>query len=129
MSSFGTAPVTDAGLRSVLLSFNLAQAAATYNIATASGNVLVKSVTPFMSVAGVGLVTAALATDNTTVDVIMAATAVASLTAGKNLTPFATSFYLPTGKHLTGTIVGTGSAGTMLLLVEYYALSAGATLS
>lgn len=116
--------------RAAVLSFNLAQAAATYNVGTVSGgNILIKSVTPFVSVAAAGLVSAALGTDNTTADVIIAATVLASLTGGKNLTPMTVPLYLASGKHITGTIVGTGSGGTMLVLVEYYPLTDGAVIA
>jgi len=111
---------------------NLAQAAATYDICTASGgDVLVMIAAPFVSVAAVGLVSDSIQSNNTTPDIIMAAGVglLGSLTAGKNMAPFATAFVLPSGKKLQHTIVGTGSGGTILLAVQYMRLAAGADIA
>jgi len=57
--------------------------------------------------------TLAMQTDDTTPINLLTAVAVASLTAGKNLTVFNTLTRIPTGKHITAAIAvanGTGGA-------------------
>lgn len=109
---------------------NLAQGVGTYDVLTVSGgDVLIDKVIAYVSTAAVGLVTDAIATNNTTPDVILAALAAASITAGKNLTPVISPIYLPSTKKIQHTIVGTGSAGVINIVVFYYKLSATSLLS
>lgn len=112
------------------LSFSLIHTAGTYTVGTVSnGDILIKSVTAYVSTAAVGVTSAALQTDNTTADTLLATTLLATLTGGKNLTPFTTSIVLPSGGLIQGVIVGTGTAGVLKVVVEYYPLTAGATIS
>lgn len=110
-------------------SFNMSQAAGTYTIGTVSGgDIMVQDVTCYVSVAAVGLVSVAVQTNDTTVSQMLATTLLASLTGGKSLTPFATLTYLPSGKLIQGTIVGTGSGGTLLIVVRYIKLASASVL-
>lgn len=114
-----------------LLTANLNQTGATYTAGTVSGgDILIKSITPFVSIAATGLTSVVIQTNNTTSDAILASTLLASLTGGKNLTVLSTPIYLPSGKLITYTIVGNGTGGQINLAVEYYpASSANAVIS
>lgn len=104
-------------------SFNMSQSAGTYTIGTVSGgDIMIQDVTCYVSVAALGLVSVAVQTNDTTASTLLAATVLASLTVGKSLTPFTTLTYLPSGKLIQGTIVGTGSGGTLLVVVRYVKL-------
>lgn len=110
-------------------SFNMSQAAGTYTIGTvSSGDIMVQDVTCYVSVAAVGLVSVAIQTNDTTVSTILATTLLVALTGGKNLTPFTTLTYLPSGKLIQGTIVGTGSGGTLLVVVRYVKMASASVL-
>jgi hypothetical protein len=116
----------------VTATLNLAQVAGTYDVLTASGgDILIQDVTIFNSVAALGLVSAALATNNTTPDVLLAAGTglLGALTGGKNFTPVQTPIYLPSGKKIQGAIVGTGSAGAIIVTVRYFKVAAASLLS
>lgn len=116
--------------KTVVLSCNIGQAAGTYTAGTVSGgDILIVSISPFMSVAGVGLTSVVVQTNNTTADVLLASTLLAALTVGKNLTPYTTPSVLPSGKLIQYTVVGIGSAGTLQLAVRYQALTSGASLA
>lgn len=104
---------------------NLAQNAATYDLATASADVVIKSITTFVSTAATGLTSITLQSNNTTSDVVLASTLLASLTIGKNLTPVSLPFVLPSTKKIQYTIVGNGSAGALTVIVEYSSPSGG----
>ena len=112
-------------------SANLAQAAATYDIATASGgDILMLDAVVYISVAAADLVSVSVQTNDTTAVTIMSAAegAVANLTGGKNAKVFATATVLASTKKLQFTIVGTGTAGTMKVVVQYRKTAAGADL-
>lgn len=113
-----------------VFSFSMNQAAGTYTIGTVSGgDIVIQSIIPYVSVAGVGLTSVAVQTDDTTVTTILATTLLAALTGGKNLAILNTPFYLPSGKHIQGTIVGAGSGGNLQLAVLYYRVASGAVIS
>lgn len=105
-------------------------AGTTYDLATVSGGAIeIISAVAYVGTAVTGLTTLAVVTDNTVPVVLLAATAAASLTADLSLTPFVTRIRLASGKKIRYTVVGTGTAGTMFLVVEYRPLASGAILS
>lgn len=106
-------------------SANLAQVAATYDLATASADLVINRITTFVSTAATGLTSITMQSNNTTSDVVLASTLLVNLTGGKNLTPINIPFLLPNTKKLQYTIVGTGSAGTLTVVVEYASPSGG----
>ncbi len=97
---------------------NLNQAAATYDLCTATGDVLIKIVTIFVAVAAIGLTSISISSNNTTADVVLASTLLATLTVGKNLTPVSLPFLLPSTKKIQYTIVGVASAGSLTIGLE-----------
>lgn len=116
--------------KAVLLSVSMAQAAGTYTVGTVSGgDIMVTRIQPFVSVSAGGLTSITLQTNNATLDVILAATLLATLTAGRNQAPLVTPFVLPSTKLIQMVIVGTGNAGTLQLAVTYRPLANGAVLS
>lgn len=111
-------------------SASLNHAAGTYDIFTATGgDILIKRITFFNDVAGVGLTSVSMSDNNSTPDLLLASTPVASLTGGVVL-PAAqlTPFTLFSGNKIQETIVGPGSAGSIVVGVEYRPLTIGATL-
>jgi hypothetical protein len=102
---------------------NQNQGAGTYDLCTASGDVLIKSVSFFQSVSAGGLTSMTIQTNNTTADILLASTLLAVLTGGKNLTALVTPTYLPSTKKIQYTIVGAGNAGSLLATIEYYPVS------
>lgn len=121
-------------VKTATFSINVAQAAATYTLATASGgDILVLCAVPYVGAAAVTTLTSvAIVTNNTTVVTILSAAngAVANLTADKNLAPFTTQFVLRSGKLIQFTLVGaTGAGGPFSLAVQYMPLTDAAVLS
>lgn len=105
-------------------------AGTTYDVATVSGGAIeLISAVAYVGTAVTGLTTLAVQTNNTVPVVLLAATVAGSLTADLSLTPFVTRIRLASGKKIQYTVVGTGTAGTMFLVVEYRPLAAGALLS
>lgn len=125
------APTSDLEkVKTAYLTFNIGQAAGTYDLGTVSGgDILILQVAPYNSVAGAGLTSASIQTNDTGVTTILATTLLAALTGGLNLSLFNTPFVLPSGKKIQGTVVGIGSAGTIKLAVRYQPLTSGALLS
>lgn len=102
----------------------------TYDLATVAGGAIeIISAVAYVGTAVTGLTTLAVTTNNTVPVVLLAATAAAALTADLSLTPFVTRIRLASGKKIQYTVVGTGTAGTMTLVVEYRPLAVGATIS
>lgn len=101
---------------------NLSQAAGTYDLFTSTGqNTLIKSINFYVGVAAAGLTSITVQSNNTTPVALLASTALAALTADKNLTAYVGPFLLPSTKKVQYTIVGTGSGGgTLLVTVEFY---------
>ena len=107
-------------LKTKTFTANLAQNAATYDLFTAQGNVLVKSIVLYTTVAGTDFTTAAFATNDTTPVILLAATIAANVTVGLQLAQITTPFVLGNGKKARYTLVGDGSAGTVIAVVEYH---------
>lgn len=99
---------------------NLAQVAATYDLCTATGTTSISRVWIFVTTAATGLTSITMQSNNTTSDVVLASTLLAVITINKNLTPVTVPFALLTGNKIQYTIVGTGSAGSVTVGVEYY---------
>lgn len=113
--------VVSTSLKSKTFTANLSQAAATYDLCTATGgDVFIKNISVFSGVAAGGLTSVSISTNNTTADTVLASTLLAVLTGGKNLTPLTTITLLASTKKIQYTIVGTGNAGTLLVTIEYY---------
>lgn len=99
-------------------SLNLNQAAATYDIATASGEVIIVGVALRVGTAAGGLTSVSIQTNDTTPFEIMSAAtgAIGNLTAQRTIITDwlqANPWILSTGKKLQYTIVGAGNAGTI----------------
>ncbi len=129
-----TVPVPDTQqVRCKVFTANLAQAAATYDLATcnAVGGVVILSVDIYCVTAGATFTSVAIATNDTTVVPILSAVegAVANLTAGKNIVKaFATQTYLHTSKKIQYTIVGATGTGSLRVIVRYQPSVVGADL-
>lgn len=108
---------------------NLSQAAGTYDLLTATGDVMLEWGTVYVVVAGVGFTSWTIVTDNTTPITILASTTLANTTIDKNLGPFWTPQLLVSTKKIRYTIVGTGSGGSARLVMGYRPVTAGAVLA
>lgn len=129
---WGPALIDTERSKTSVFNINTSQAAATYDLLTASGgDVQIESVTFYTSVAGVGLVSVSVQTNDTTpVEMLSAAEgALAALTVGKNLKQFTTRTILASTKKIQYTIVGTGSGGTIKAIIKWIPCVAGAILS
>lgn len=130
-----TAPTPDTALQKVkVFTISLAQAAATYDLATcnATGGVVILSVDIYCVTAGATFTSIAIQTNDTTSVPILSAVegAVANLTAGKNIVKaFATQTYLHTGKKIQYTLVGVTGSGSLLVVVRYAPSVSGADIS
>lgn len=112
---------------------NVQQAAATYDLCTATGgDIYIKSAKVYVGTAVTTLTSVAIQTNMTTATNIMTSTegGVANLTADKQIvTAFAGPSFLTSAKKIQFTIVGaTTAVGTMKLVVEYMRCSNGADL-
>lgn len=131
--SFG--PLADtAQIKCKTFTANLAQAAATYDLATcnAIGGVVILGIDIYVVTAGATFTSVAIATNDTTVVPILSAVegAVANLTVGKNVVKaFATQTYLHTSKKIQYTIVGATGTGSLLIVVRYQPTVSGADIS
>lgn len=112
---------------------NVQQAAATYDLCTASGDIYIKSAKVYIGTQILTLTSVSIQTNMTTATTIMSAIegAVAGLTGDKMVTTaFVGPLFLSSGKKIQFTIVGSTSAqGTMKLALEYGRLAAGADLN
>lgn len=108
---------------------NLAQNAGTYTLATASADMVIKSISTFVATAPTGLTSITVQSNNATGDIILASTLLATMTAGKNLTPVSLPFVLPSTKLLTYTIVGNGTGTGALTVIVELASPTGGTLN
>jgi hypothetical protein len=112
---------------------NLAQAADTYDLFTATGDIYVEDINLYCTVVGATFTSVAIATDDTVPTVIMTDVegAVANIVAGTNFQQATKgkTFRLGTGKKVQYTIVGDTGTGTMLATIKYRPISAGATLA
>lgn len=130
-----TTPVADTSLtKTKVFTANLAQAAATYTLATcnALGGVVILGVDIYVATAGATFTSVAIATNDTTVVPILSAVegAVANLTVGKNVVKaFSGATYLHTSKLIQYTIVGATGTGSLLVIVRYTPSVSGADIS
>jgi hypothetical protein len=108
---------------------NLAQVAGTYTLLTATGDVVIQDITFYVNVAGLGLVSVVVKTSDSVQTTLLASVLLAALVAATNLTPFNALTYLPSTKAIQYTIVGTGTAGSIQVLVRYSQATPGAFLS
>lgn len=112
---------------------NMAQAAGTYTLLTATGDVLVTANRLYQITIGAVFTSAAIQTNDTTPFAVMTATEglLTNLTAGKNITTanINAPFLLRSGQTIQLTMAGTTGTGTATLGVVYMPLTAGATLS
>lgn len=118
--------------KTVALTLNLAQAAATYDAGTVSGgSIMLLEAVAYVSVVGATFDSVSIQTNNTTaVEILSAAEgAVANITADKNLKVFTTKTVIPSGKKIQFTIVGSTGTGTIILYVRYQPLANGAVLA
>lgn len=104
---------------------NLAQNAGTYDLFTADGDVLIKSITYYVDTTATGLTSVSAATNDTTPVTLLSSVAAAAITAGKNLTPYNGPTLLADTKKGQYTIVGNGTAGQITAIVEYVAIADG----
>lgn len=117
-----------------VFSLNLAQAAATYDLAICNtvGGVIIQDIQFYVTVAG-SLFTSVSVQTNDTIPVIVLSSvegALANVTAGKNIIKaFVGPTYLHTSKKIQYTLVGLTGTGTMLAIVRYQASIAGADIT
>lgn len=115
---------------------NLAQAAGTYDLCTASGgDVLIDlyNLSLFCTVAGATFTSVAVQTNDTTPAVILTAVegGVANITAGKNITRAVTfgAILLRSGQKIQYTIDGSTGTGTVVAGISFCPLTGGATIA
>lgn len=109
---------------------NLAQVANTYTLCTATGgDIYIVGYAVYSPTAATGLTSVSVKSNNTTAVTLLSSTLLAALTADTNLGQSNNQFYLPSGKSLQYTIVGTGTGGTLNVVVQYVPLATGATLA
>jgi len=114
---------------------NLAQAAGTYDLCVASGDVLIdlQKIALYMATAGATFTSVSVQTNQTAVITILSSVegAVANLTAQKHVVraiPTNPVLHLASGQKIQFTIVGSTGTGSMKIDLPYIALSANATL-
>ncbi len=128
------APVADTTqTKSKVFTLNLAQAAATYDLATcnALGGVHIISIDFYCTVVGATFTSVSCQTNDTTAVEFMSAVegGVANITAGKNVKNYTTQSYLHTSKKIQYTIVGATGTGTIIAIVRYQPSVAGVDIS
>ena len=131
----GAPPVADTSLlQAKVFTLSLAQAAATYDLATvnAVGGILIHDVSIYCATVGLTFTSVSIQTNDTTAVVILSAVegAVANLTAGKNIAKaFTGPTYLHTSKKLQYSIIGATGTGSLLVIVRFMPTVSGANLS
>jgi len=112
---------------------NLAQAAATYDVTTATGDLYIDNFTIYVATAGATFTSVAIQTNDTNIFAFLTALegAVANITEGKTLVSASTGkpTRLTSGKKIQFTMVGTTGTGSLRLVVKYMPITAGAALS
>ena len=101
-------------------SANLAQAAATYDLATATGgDVWLAEAIVYVTTAGATFTSVSIQSNDTTPVTILSAAegAVANVTVGKNLKLFSSAAFIASGKKLQYTIVGVTGTGLLTVAV------------
>ena len=126
-SSFPNAPV------GISAAVNCAQAAGTYDLLTATGDVLVTTQKYYQITAGATFTSLAIQTNDTTAAPLLSAAegAVANLTAAKNIVSatVSTPIVIKSGKKIQMTLVGSTGTGTGTLAIYYTPITAGAFLA
>lgn len=114
---------------------NLAQAAATYDLCTASGDVLIDlyNLGVYVATAGATLTSVSIQTNQTNATTILSAVegAVANLIAQKNIVraiPVIGGLVLKSGQKIQFTILGATGTGSLSVIIPYSPITAGATL-
>lgn len=111
-------------------SFNLSQNAGNYTLLTATGgDIYVEIASAYVKTAAGGLTSALIETNHTVAKSIVASALQAAITLDLDMTVVTAKFVLPSTKVIRGTIVGTGNAGEVVLIVKYWPITAGATLA
>lgn len=132
MPTFAPPPDTQV-IKAKVFTMNLAQAAATYDLATcnAVGGVKIIDITFYVTVVGATFTSVSCQTNNTTADEFLSAAegAVANITASKILKKYTTGSYLHTSLKIQYTIVGATGSGTVLVIVRYQPTVSGADIS
>lgn len=115
---------------------NLAQAAGTYDLCTAQGDVLIDPtwLSIYVQTAGATFTSVAIQTNQTNATTIMTAGegAVANLTVQRNVPhalPTAQGITLKNGQKLQYTITGATGTGSLQVFVPFFGVTSGATLS
>ena len=102
---------------------NIAQAANTYDITTATGDVMIERFYVYVATAGATMTSVSIQTNDTTPFYLLSAVegAVANIVAGSNINPANKnySFKLTSGKKLQFTIVGATGTGELRLVAVY----------
>lgn len=109
--------------------FGTNRVAGTYDLFVATGDVYVEVLSAYVKAAGSGYTSISIATNHTSPKSVVASTPVANVTLDSSLSLVTTSFLLPSGKKIQGTIVGTGTGGEVNLIVRFTPVTPGATLT
>ena len=123
-------------LQSKSFAANLAQAANTYDLCTASGDVLIdiNRLAIYVTKKNATLTSVSIQSNQTNATTLLSAAegAVANLIAQKNLVraiPVIGNLLLKSGQKLTFTIAGSTGTGALEVIVPFFPMSAGATLA
>lgn len=127
-------PVQDTHLtKTKEFTLNLAQAAATYDLATvnAVGGMVIEEVVFFGITVGATFTAVTVQSNNTVSEELLSAAegAVANIIAGKNIKVHSSPFYLPATKKLQYTISGSTGTGSVRAIVKYRPSVSGADIS
>lgn len=112
------------------VTLNLAQAAAAYDIVTATGDLIIVDYTIYVTTVGATFDSVSIQTNDTTPQILMTAVegAVANLTALANIQPAnqGKSFRLSNGKKIQFTIAGATGTGAIKIALLYRPITDGA---
>lgn len=110
---------------------NLAQAAGSYTLWTASGDVLIERMAFLVTTAATLLTSVAVTNSETTVLPYLSAAngALAALLAGASLAPYQGPTILRSGKLIQYTLLGLTGTGVMRVVAVWRPLTAGASLA
>lgn len=130
-------PASPTALQAKSFTANLAQAAATYDLCTASGgDVLIdlQKLAIYVATAGATLTSVSIQSNQSNITTILSAVegGVANLIAQKNLVrviPVIGGLLLASGQKLQYTIVGLTGTGSLTVAIPFMAMTAGATIS
>lgn len=115
--------------RTAIGSFNLAQAASTYTLLTANGDVWIEDIQAYVKTAAGNLTSVTIQSNHATPKSIVASILLAAILIDLQLTIVSGKFVLPDTKLITGTIVGTGNAGLIYVIAKWAPITTGATLA